>query len=445
MAAALWLATPEPGVAAVLGLNLSGGRAKAAAALTVEEWREDVFFLAERMVALHPNLFYSVSRDEFEDAVNDLANRIPELSDNQIVVGFYKVAALPFRNGRDGHSGMAILDAQYPGYVPVLFHVFPDGLFVIHSTSENEPLIGKRVLRVGSTSIEEVFETLDPLIARDNSGTDLLARLPFYLMNPQVLEGVGLIEGVSAAEFLMSDANGAAESVELVEAIPTIEFAEYVQNGFDLLTRPEPLYLSNLAENFWFVLLDGSPTLYVRYNAILGSTQSGETLAEFAARLTSLIDSSGADKLVIDLRFNGGGDNTTFEPLLRALESSRLNVSGRLFAIIGRHTFSAAGNFVTEIQKRTEVLLAGEATGGAPNQYGDAVAVQLPNSGYTASVSTIYHQRSTPDDPRLTHEPDIPVPMTSQDFFSGRDPVLEAVVTFAPATTRLSSSRLPRN
>ena len=170
----------------------------------------------------------------------------------------------------------------------------------------------------------------------------------------------------------------------------------------------------------------------MRYNAISSSTESGESLAEFSARLTSFVDTNPVEKLVVDLRLNGGGDNTTFEPLVRALETSRLNLPGRLFAIIGRHTFSAAGNFVTEIEKRTDVLLVGEATGGAPNQYGDTASVQLPNSGYTAEVSTIYHQRSTADDPRLTHEPDIPVPTTSDDFFSGRDPVLAAAIAFEP-------------
>jgi hypothetical protein len=41
-------------------------------------------------------------------------------------------------------------------------------------------------------------------------------------------------------------------------------------------------------------------------------------------------------------------------------------------------------------------------------------------------ISTIYWEKSTPDDQRLTIEPEIAVPSLAADYFEGRDPVLEA-------------------
>jgi hypothetical protein len=66
--------------------------------------------------------------------------------------------------------------------------------------------------------------------------------------------------------------------------------------------------------------------------------------------------------------------------------------------------------------------------GGSPNLYGDTRPVRLPASGQTLYMATRYWERSTPGDARLTIEPDIPVDLTSDDYFAGRDPVLEAIL-----------------
>jgi hypothetical protein len=43
-------------------------------------------------------------------------------------------------------------------------------------------------------------------------------------------------------------------------------------------------------------------------------------------------------------------------------------------------------------------------------------------------VSTRYWEFAAPDDPRLTIEPNIVVPASSEDFLLGGDPVLEAAL-----------------
>ena len=96
--------------------------------------------------------------------------------------------------------------------------------------------------------------------------------------------------------------------------------------------------------------------------------------------------------------------------------------------IIGRRTFSAASYFATALEYRTKAIFAGEPTGGSPNHSGDAEPVTLPNSAMMLRVSRIFWQNSTADDDRLWHAPDLPVPVTYEDYRSGRDPVLEAVL-----------------
>jgi hypothetical protein len=68
--------------------------------------------------------------------------------------------------------------------------------------------------------------------------------------------------------------------------------------------------------------------------------------------------------------------------------------------------------------------------GGGLNFWDDVQFVELANLPIPLNVgiSTVYHQKSTPDDPRLTIEPDLPVDLTSADYFAGVDAVLDAVL-----------------
>ncbi len=96
--------------------------------------------------------------------------------------------------------------------------------------------------------------------------------------------------------------------------------------------------------------------------------------------------------------------------------------------MIGRLTFSAAGNFATEVEAKTGAVFVGESMGSSPNMYGDVRRTPLPSIGLDVYIASIYWQKSTPDDPRITIEPDVAVPYSSDDYFNDRDPQLEAAI-----------------
>ena len=109
------------------------------------------------------------------------------------------------------------------------------------------------------------------------------------------------------------------------------------------------------------------------------------------------------------------------------MSSAAIDQPGRLFALIDRLTFSAAANFVTELDARTGAVFVGEPIGGSLNNYGDVQTFDLPNSGFGVAIPTIYLEYA-PGDPRLAIAPDLPVQGSSGDYFSSRDPVLQAVL-----------------
>jgi C-terminal processing protease CtpA/Prc len=90
-------------------------------------------------------------------------------------------------------------------------------------------------------------------------------------------------------------------------------------------------------------------------------------------------------------------------------------------------TFSAAGNFAASVDHETSALIVGEPTGGAPNQWGDRIPIELPRAGLTAYVAAEWVEVA-PGDHRLAVEPDVRVEPTAADVLAGRDPVLARAV-----------------
>ena len=147
------------------------------------------------------------------------------------------------------------------------------------------------------------------------------------------------------------------------------------------------------------------------------------------------VDANPVDKLVIDLRNNGGGNNTLNTPIIINLIRSKVNKRGHLFVITGRQTFSAAQNFVNQIEKWTEAIFVGEPTADHVNMYGDNRPFTLANSGLEVRASTLWWQDLDPRDERKWTAPEIAVDLSFDDYRSGRDPALQAVIDYKPGST----------
>jgi C-terminal processing protease CtpA/Prc len=171
------------------------------------------------------------------------------------------------------------------------------------------------------------------------------------------------------------------------------------------------------------LLADGR-VVYLAYNETRVYT------GVLAARLLKLATKSRVRRVVVDLRNNRGGDSNTYPPLLNALRRLSNKYRKKIVVLAGRATFSAAANFMDDLEVATRYLLVGEDTGGAPNFYGDVNPVDLPATGLRVEVARIWWTKSIDgaDDSRVTFHPDVVVPPTAQSWFKGSDPALAAAL-----------------
>jgi hypothetical protein len=384
--------------------------------------------LAEQLEATHPDLYASVDRGRFRAAVDDLAGRADGLSDDELLVGLMRLAAMP-GNG-NGHTGIFPGDPQHRGDLhlyPLRLYEFPDGTYVVDEKG-GVGLRGARVTAIGGLPYAEVAKRVRPLVPHDNASS-LRGLLPHYVLTAEVLDGLGIGDGLAPLEFSVVDRSGRARSVTLAPMTAPAyvsAFSDPLYGHYPSLlprTRPTPLYLKRLASPLWVGKLERGRTVFVGFNSVQRPEFS------LVDRISKLAGRPKVKRVIIDLRLNGGGDNTTYGLLLGALQEKAVNKKGRLRALIGRATFSAAANFAADLDRYTKATFFGEPTGGGVEIYGDAVSVLLPKSGINVRIATRYWNFGKgSNDRRLAVNPDRKINASVADFLAGRDRVLAAAL-----------------
>jgi len=413
------------------------------ATLTPEAWQEDLTFLTARISEQHPNPWHHVTRQEFEAAVRRLRGRISELGYPQILVGFMQIVAM--LGPGDGHSRVRLEPPFIGALYPLRLWWFSDGLYVRSASPEFVNLVGKRVLWIGGSKVDEAAERLRAVAAGDNAFHQRLG-IPALMLVPEVMWGAGIAEELNRLNIVVEDALGGQSSAVLTpSALP--EGVHQLPNlGHDPLRlgapadwptmwapgEETPLYLNDPENWYWDRHLPEARTQYVQFN-VVGDKEDGESVDAFIERVLDAAERNGAERLVLDIRFNGGGNNFLARPIWhRLVGSDRWNQPGRLFVITGRRTFSAAQNLATILDEHTSAVFVGEPTGGSPNHYGDARAFRLPNSKLRVSVSTLYWQDGMPWDDRPWVPPDVAAELTAEDLHQNRDPALDAILALGP-------------
>ena len=413
--------------------------AAAMSAAEAEKWREDLRVLADELPKRHRNLFHAMTREQFDAAVKSLNERIPTLTRNQVIVEFTRIVAMV----QDGHTSIAGLASDpkigFRSY-PLSLYFFKDGLFVITADREHADAVGARVVKIGNATAEQAYHAVKGLIFHDHDNEfGLKASAPFVLVTPEVLHAVGIIEDMDKAQFVL-EKNGKQMTIELKPFVR--KFSEEHQSTWDYIkpagwvdardaaTAPVPLWLKNVRDLFWYEYLPDSKTVYVQFNGV--ADKPNETVADFSKRLFDFVAKNPVERLVLDLRWNGGGNNYLNKPLILGLIKSKVDERGRLFTIISRHTFSAAQNLVNELEKYTNTIFVGEPTGENVNFYGDATRIELPNSKLVVRASTLWWQNLDPRDRRQWTGPQVAAELTSTDYFTNNDPAMKAILSYTP-------------
>lgn len=405
--------------------------------LSVEEWREDLRFLHAAVLEIHPDPFHVFGQEEFEAQLSALDARLPSLDGAQTVAALMGVVALL----RDGHTSIEPSGPHgFHWAFPIRFRWFPEGLFVTATSRKYGDLVGAEVTGIGSTSVQEAFSRLAPLISADNE-QGRRSETAVYLTVGDLLAALGITEDPALLPLTLHLPSGEDCHVEVAAVDAPFEYdwlwsdltppaGEGVTNAFSADPGRRPRHAKarfpELSFHEFEILAEDS-VAYVQINAVLD--QASESFEAFQARLLDAIHLDRVHRVVIDLRFDPGGNGYLLQPFADALASlPELDGPESVVVLTSKRTFSAGVVAAALLKKTASAVIVGEPGGAGFNFFSDVRSRTLPNSGLKLWVSSLYWEHGEPGDRSGTFDVDVPVPWSAADYFAGRDPVLRAAI-----------------
>lgn len=342
---------------------------------------------------------------------------------------------------KDGHT--TVLPFEFVGQppagdfqlrLPIRARAFHDGVYVNAAKDEGASLLAGRIVRIGNMDVIAFMRA----IAVQWCGNDAWAHrwAGYHFSSPALLQGLGAIAEAGApvaievlrgrrrVRSVLRPRPGAGDDLQEMRRTPSQRELWERESGFGNYAR----------------LVGGAA--YVSCNDM--QDEDGKTFEAFTRECFALMDNPAAQRLIFDVRRNGGGNNFLPEALRKRILRSRFNRPGGLYVLTSPFTFSAAQNPSTRLERDSFALFVGEPTGGSPNHYGDAEMLRGEASGLASIVSTLPWFDSYPQDDRPWILPDIPVPSTFEDARAGVDRALDLALSHTPSSApdELDRSRL---
>jgi hypothetical protein len=380
-----------------------------------EDRAADVDLLARELPRLHKNLFFTLKAPEFKALVERFKESLPGLNDDEFRVGLSRLVA----SIGDAHTGFR---PPIEHAFPLMLYWFKEGIFLTNTAKEHEGVLYQRLTAVNGHPIAEVVRSFGEILSHENDA-QLKSSVPQFLASAEALHGLRLTEDAGKAVFSFEDDAGRKTDVAMT-SLPLRAAPAWAVDTRD--ASAWPLYMRDRQKAYWFAALPESKAVYLKYNSC--REMKDQPFAAFVKDVFAAVESGRSERLIVDLRNNGGGDSSVFEPFFRALaNSSRINRKGGLFVVLGRQTFSSAVLNAIDLRKRTPAVFVGEPTGGKPNHFGEVKTLVLPKTKLEVSYSTKFFQQSFEDTPSLM--PDITVELSIADYRVRRDPVLAEILS----------------
>ena len=366
--------------------------------LTKEQWLEDLEFLDE---ALQKHPAYNDSLGRIVSKQRNQIEKLSTLHDYQAL----RTAMNMVSTFKDGHSNVMPFQLFFKTcYLPIQTYDFEDGVYI--TASRHKDLVGGKIVSINNHKVEDLIDGLPSLIGADNSSfTKYQSAL--YIPNLDILKIFDNSISTSKADIKI-----VLNGKEITKTLRSVSMQRWLFWSLAPNNDWRPVG-HNIRSQKNQITKRNDSLLYMIFN----QTGPEELLTNIGNNLRNEVYGDKVKHLIIDMRNNTGGDNTSYNDLIKALAEIKIDLT--LFT--SRKTFSAGINFISELKLKRNFRIIGEPTGAGHNHYGDAQTIFLPHSGLMLSLST-RDWTFIPELHENTIEPDQLIKYTSYDYFSNSDP-----------------------
>lgn len=370
--------------------------------------------------------------------IDSIKENIDSFSDNKIKLLISHCVSM----ADDAHTAVYFRNFRR---VPLRLYLFDDGLYVIKAQKGFEQFLGKKVVAICDKSVDELLEILDYYKSGNKSWIE--NESSYFLASPDFFEAANLSPTSDSIKYEFADKNesylypienidksdeySAWRDLSPINNLNTDTMNwEHVLNDTSL-----PLYLSYLDKDYHVEYLGALHAMYIQINI-------SNNLEGFNRVIKNCLDSNNVQNLIIDFRFNGGGDYTKLAAFSKTIHQK---VKGKIFIITGKATFSAGICIAARLKyfSKGRAIIIGQNSGDRLQFWAEGRHFSLPNSKIVARAVYGFHDWEN-DNFELfkTHwinlffgvaakdlTPDAPIKLIFKDYYKGIDKAMIKITT----------------
>ena len=372
---------------------------------------DDLNLLCETLETEHYDLYANVSEEEFQDEREKIARQTPNMTDAEF---YWSVRHLLSLVG-DAHT-TAYPSDYFMSVLPWNIKKFDEGWFILILDKAHEQYLGTRVVAINDIPIDEVVERTRQVVSYE-ADSWLWQKVPDVLIWKDALEYLDIVEPDEPVLVTVETAQGAEESFELPAYDDwSDEKKQEVLVGFQRDSVPVTAEQDAI---YWSTALDEN-TYFIQYNSC--KEDPDLPMAQFVQQVEADLESGGYQNIIIDLRYNSGGNSEVIRPLEKALFFHSFNVDNvQFYILIGGRTFSSTTIAATDFKNTPTVnsIFVGQPTGGVLICPGNINTIRIENPPFGVQYSTKFFDLLGGQEGPLM--PDYTVPQPFAQYAKGED------------------------
>lgn len=371
-------------------------------------FKQDLEYYAKTLPQKHINPFFKISKEEFESEIDLIKSKIDSLDEDAFLNELFKLTEAI----GDEHTRVEPKEMHHFN-LPLQFGSFKEGIFVMETDSIHSGLLLAQLLTVNDVPVDEVMDKLKTIIVHDNlSYFNSLAL--YYLSNSFILNGLNVTDSKEEVIYTFENTEG-----------KIVKVAFHLSCTGKMLKARQPAHPEKRSgtDHYWYTCLPVYRSVYFNYTNCKNDTKF--PFEKFVLELFDSIAINKPEKIVVDLRENGGGNSMVLEPFLQKIKNNDLNKEGCFYVLIGKMTFSSALLNAINLKRNFNTILIGESTAGNINHYGEIRVFELPFTRAKVIYSTQYFEEWKGKNGPLY--PDVEIEYSIENFKNGQDEALEYI------------------
>jgi len=377
--------------------------------ITREKILNDLDEYADGIAHKHFHPFSHIKKSVFYEQIQLIKDSAARYNVDELLVRLMQVNALI----EDEHTNIEYIT---PNIFPFTFFWFEEGIYIKGTNEENRKLLGSKLIAVNDIPVSEAVDKITTLMP-DKNPQNIKSEIGRYLCDPFVLHGLQL--------------SAARNNVVYTFVGPANDTLKIAPKAIDwrkikMLCECDnkKIFKNSDSSKHWFKYIDTGNYIYFKYASCYDDKQHPFRKVEEA--LVKEIDEKKPQKIIIDMRDNGGGYPRMLWPFINSLSRSPLNKKGGIYVLIGRNTFSAGILNSVSLKDQTYAKLVGEETSGSTSFFGGVQWFVLPETKLRIMYSTGYV--ATSENYKGSLKPDIIIPVTFADYDKEIDAALQYAI-----------------